>query len=296
MTRHTPNWLQAGSYSAALDRDLIGALWPAPALVGMAVTPQSGMTVQVASGRCAVPTQNNTGSTLCTSDAVENVTLAAAPGSGTNRYDLIIVQPRGNDLDGGANNDWIMTQVTGTAAASPAVPATPAGSVCIAVVYVPGGSASVTAGNITAPALLPGPIAAHPTSVCRAHISPQIGQGNGVATIPWNVTDEDTDGGLAAGIYTVKRAGLWLQTGWISYDPAVSTGVRAMGATNPQNLGGMFGGFFPPNTDPSASGRCSVVLVGRCKAGDTMSFQSYQNSGGGCYATSGQAAFTWLGP
>ena len=43
------------------------------------------MTVNVAAGQVAVPTQNNTGSTLCTSDAVEVVTLAAAPASGTNR-------------------------------------------------------------------------------------------------------------------------------------------------------------------------------------------------------------------
>ena len=107
------------------------------------------MTVTVAPGQVAVPTQNNTGATLCSSDGIENVTLTAAPSSGTNRYDLIICRPRGNDLDGGANNDFIFDFVTGTPAASPAVPATPAGTVALAQIYVPGGSASVTAGNIT---------------------------------------------------------------------------------------------------------------------------------------------------
>jgi hypothetical protein len=96
-----------------------------------------------------VPTQNNTGSTLSTTDATETVTLAAAPGSGSNRYDLIICQPRGNDLDGGANNDFQFQSVTGTAATTPTVPAVPAGALALAQVYVPGGSASVTAGNIT---------------------------------------------------------------------------------------------------------------------------------------------------
>jgi hypothetical protein len=149
MTRYTPNWLQQGSYSAAMDRRLIGALWPAPATSGCAVTVSSGMTVNVAAGQVAVPSQNSTGTSLCSSDAVEPVTLAAAPASGQNRYDLVICQPRGNDLDGGANNDFIFTTVTGTALASPTVPATPAGSVALAQIYVPGGSASVTAGNIT---------------------------------------------------------------------------------------------------------------------------------------------------
>jgi hypothetical protein len=61
----------------------------------------------------------------------------------------VIVQARGNDLDGGANNDFVFTTVTGTAAASPTVPAVPNNAVALAQIYVPGGSASVTAGNIT---------------------------------------------------------------------------------------------------------------------------------------------------
>ena len=149
MTRYAPQWLQAGSYPASVDRRLVGALWPAAASTGCAVTVQAGMTVNVAAGQVAVPTQNNTGTTLCSSDAVEPVTLAAAPASGSNRYDLVICQPRGQDLDGGANNDFIFTTVTGTAAATPTVPAVPAGAVALAQIYVPGGSASVTAGNIT---------------------------------------------------------------------------------------------------------------------------------------------------
>lgn len=149
MTRYTPLWEQQGSYAASVDRRLIGSIWPSAASVGCAVTVSSGMTVNVAAGQVSVPTGNNTGSVLCASDAVEPVTLAAAPGSGTNRYDLVICQARGNDLDGGSNNDFIFTTVTGTAAASPTVPATPANAVALAQIYVPGGSASVTAGNIS---------------------------------------------------------------------------------------------------------------------------------------------------
>jgi hypothetical protein len=106
------------------------------------------MTLNIAPGQVAVPSPNNTGTTLCSSDATEQVTLAAAPASGSNRYDLIVCQPRGNDLDGGTNNDFIFAATTGTAAASPTPPAIPSGSAVLAQVYVAGGSASIVAGNI----------------------------------------------------------------------------------------------------------------------------------------------------
>lgn len=149
MTRYAPQWLQSGSYSASQDRRLISALWPAAASSGSQVQASSGMQVGILAGQVAVPSQNNTGSSLCTSDAVEYVTLTAAPASGVNRIDLVTCHPRGADLDGGANNDFIFDFVTGTAAATPTVPATPAGQVALAQIYVPGGSAAVTAGNIT---------------------------------------------------------------------------------------------------------------------------------------------------
>ena len=149
MTRYTPQWLQAGSYAASQDRRLIGALWPAAASTGCQVTAGTAMTVNVAPGQVAVPTQNNTGTTLCSSDAVEAVTLTAAPPSGQNRIDLVICRPRGNDLDGGANTDFIFDVVTGTAAPSPSVPAVPVGTVALAQIAVAGGSASIVAGNIT---------------------------------------------------------------------------------------------------------------------------------------------------
>lgn len=150
MTRYTPLWLQAGSYAASVDRRLVGALWPAAASSGCAVTAQAGtMSVSVAPGQVAVPSQNNTGSTLCSSDAAETVTLTAAPASGLNRVDLIICRPRGNDLDGGANNDFIFDFVTGTAAATATIPPTPAGTVALAQIAVAGGVAAIVQGNIT---------------------------------------------------------------------------------------------------------------------------------------------------
>jgi hypothetical protein len=155
MTRYTPLWEQAGSYAASIDRRLIAAVWPPAAVTGCAVTAQAGtMLVNVAAGAVAVPSQNSTGSTLCVSDAVEQVAIGAA--SGQNRIDLVICRPRGTDLDGGTNNDFIFDTVAGVPAASPAPPATPAGTVLLAQILVPTGSVAVTQPNITdtRPALL----------------------------------------------------------------------------------------------------------------------------------------------
>jgi hypothetical protein len=108
------------------------------------------MTLNIAAGQVAVPSQNNTGSTLCSSDAVEQVVLAAAPPSGQNRIDVVACHPRGADLDGGSNNDFIFDVVQGTAATagSEVAPAVPAGRVALANVTVPGGAAAIVAGNI----------------------------------------------------------------------------------------------------------------------------------------------------
>ncbi|HEX3455667.1 MAG TPA: tail fiber protein, partial [Gaiellaceae bacterium] len=150
MTRYTPLWEQQGNYAASVDRRLISTIWPAARTSGLAVTVVGGMTVQIAPGSAAVPTANSTGSVLCVSDAVENLLLAAAPASGLDRYDLVIVRPRGNDLDGGTNNDFIFDFVEGPAVTSGTAtpPAAPAGTVELAYIGRPGGEAAIVAGDI----------------------------------------------------------------------------------------------------------------------------------------------------
>jgi hypothetical protein len=145
----TPQWLQNGVYPAGADRRLISAIWPQAMVSGLAVSAGAGMAVNVAAGQAVVPTPNNTGATLCTSDAVEVVALPVAPASGLNRIDVVTVHPRGNDLDGGASDDWILDVISSAAVASPVAPAVPAGQVALAQVYVAGGVASIVAGNIT---------------------------------------------------------------------------------------------------------------------------------------------------
>jgi hypothetical protein len=185
MTRYTPQWLQSGSYAASQDRRLISALWPGPASSGCLINSTTGMTVNIAAGQVAVPSPNNTGSSLCTSDANEQVTLTAAPASGLNRIDLIICRPRGTDLDGGANNDFIFDFVTGVAAASPVVPATPAGTVALAQIAVAGGSAAVVAGNITD---------VRPGRLALGDVAPTSGPRGFVANVSGPPTQTDSTG------------------------------------------------------------------------------------------------------
>lgn len=150
MTRYAPQWVQAQSYPASVDRRLIGAVWPQATASGCAVSVQTGTTVMnVAPGWVVVPSANNTGSVLCSSDAVEVVTLDPCPASGTNRIDLVVCQVSSVDIGTAAGDAFIFTFIKGTPAASPAVPALPAGSVALAQVLLIGGGVSVLSANIT---------------------------------------------------------------------------------------------------------------------------------------------------
>ena len=150
MTRYTPLWLQSGSYPAGNDRRLLEALWPASASTGLAVTLQPGtMTLNIAAGKYAVPLANG-GTALCVSDAVEQVTAAPAPGAGLVRVDIVVGQARGNDIDGGPNNDFVFETVAGVPAVwpNPVGPPTPPNSALLAYYFVQGGAASIAPADL----------------------------------------------------------------------------------------------------------------------------------------------------
>ena len=209
MTRYTPLWLQAGSYAASVDRRLISAVWPVAAVSGMAVSPLSAMTVNVAPGWCVVPSANSTGSVLCASDAVEVVgPLSAAPGAGVNRIDLIICQVASADIGAGSGDVFTITFVTGTPAASPVAPAVPAGATVLAQIYIPALSASITAGNITdrrAPAISGGSNQ-YKAALGRTAIQSVAA---GSATVTLDTAVFDPAGMLSGGNLKVPAAGYW---------------------------------------------------------------------------------------
>jgi hypothetical protein len=151
VTRFLPLWTAEGNYAASVDRRLLQAIWPNEASYGLAVSAQPGFNqVNIAPGACAVPTQNNTGTVLCVSDAAEALELQAAPNAGTDRIDLVIAFPRSPDIGVAGATDFVFTYVNGPGAPSnPAPPAVPPGTVGLARVYRRGGTVNVVAEDIT---------------------------------------------------------------------------------------------------------------------------------------------------
>jgi hypothetical protein len=79
------------------------------------------------------------------SDAVETVTLPPAPAAGSDRVDIVICQARGTDIDGGADNDFVFTYVSGPEGPSGITPdpPLPLNAVDLAHVVIRGGSAAI---------------------------------------------------------------------------------------------------------------------------------------------------------
>jgi len=252
MTRLAPLWQQGNNYPAAVDRGLISALFPSGGSSGHACAISSGtMNVTVALGLTAVPLTGTNGVELCRSDATETVTLQTAPAGGQNRYDLICVQVRDAAVDAGSNNDWIVSVVTGTAAASPAIPAVPNNAFCIAQVYVPGGVINLNTATLTDRRWQLGLPGQRVASVVRPSNFGFTGTG-------------DTDAGMPLTLYVPAGRKLRLEVTWGSGNSSVATGQFFVkikeGATKLQEYRNPFGNvaFFAPggccacNVSPSA--------------------------------------------
>lgn len=157
MTRYAPLHQQNLGYSATLDRQLIDVVFASPGTIAgtdLAVTQRgagANMSVDVAAGRCVVTGTDATGQGkyLCWSDAVTNVTIATAPGTGLSRIDLIVAQVRDGNQNAGPNNDWIITAIAGTASSSPSAPSAPPSSFVLAHVAVGANVTSIVTANIT---------------------------------------------------------------------------------------------------------------------------------------------------
>lgn len=155
MAIHTPpSWLQNGSHPAENDRLTTQALWAttgiiAPSSLAVTANAPTNMSVNVASGWAAIvgTIQPNMGTYVAYNDATVNLAIATA--NPTNpRIDLVCVTVNDSYYTGVADNVVIQV-VTGTAAGSPVVPATPANSIALASVTVAAGALAITSGNIT---------------------------------------------------------------------------------------------------------------------------------------------------
>jgi hypothetical protein len=152
--RTPPSWLQNGSHPAENDRLTMQALYSTTGIIGassLAVTQSAtpGMSVQIASGWAAIvgTTQANMGVYTAYNDAAATAAIATA--NATNpRIDLVCLTVNDAYYTGSTNNVTINV-VTGTAASSPTVPATPANSIALAQVAVAANVTSIVNANIT---------------------------------------------------------------------------------------------------------------------------------------------------
>lgn len=159
MVLEVPLWLQASTgdvpiaYTAAQFRGLLSAL-AVPGVTrknDLLVSQRAGganMSVDVAAGSCVIPgtSLSNQGYYWCRSTSVLNVTIAAAPPSGS-RTDLIVAQCYDSQSDSSGLYSWTPLVVTGTVGSG--APAVPANAILLATVAVTSGQASVVTANIT---------------------------------------------------------------------------------------------------------------------------------------------------
>lgn len=154
--RTPPLHLQnATTHTAAGDRALIHSMFngregvSGSADLAVAQNGTPNMSVNIASGRAVVFGDDSADQQLyhIWNDATVNKTISAADPTNPRR-DLVIAEVR-DTLFGGAANDWRLSVVTGTPAASPADPSVPNTALVLARVAVAAGATSVTNANIT---------------------------------------------------------------------------------------------------------------------------------------------------
>lgn len=158
MTLVRPLFMQAASGDTALEysaldvRDLLHVLVATEGVVsGLRVAQRAAganMSVDVASGVAVITGDDVTsqGKYQCTSTATENVTVPAAPGSGT-RVHRVVARVK-DKLHNGTwtTYEWTLELLADTGSGTPA---TPASAVSLATVSVSAGQVSVLDSNIT---------------------------------------------------------------------------------------------------------------------------------------------------
>lgn len=162
MTAKNPTWIDGIAVSGQELRLAQGmSMAPAGALLArsgvrmgatdLAVTANGtpNMSVNVAAGQAFVAgTESATqGGSVVTNDATVNLAIAAADATNP-RIDIVVARWYSETVAVGSRK-FALEVVTGTPAASPAVPSTPANSLVLAQIAVAAAAASITNANIT---------------------------------------------------------------------------------------------------------------------------------------------------
>jgi len=295
VTRYVPLWTQEAEHPATADRRLIGALWPAGRTLGLEVSPQgNGMILNIAPGAAAVPVANGTGSVLCASDSAEQLELDQPGPSGQNRIDLVVINPRADDIGNPGppgSGDWIFQAIRGDYGAG--APPVPAGTLDLVTVAVNGGgAATILPGAITD--RRPGELAVPRTYVPPTPVMFQV---NGAAnqqintgantklTTSWgapliNVGGGTWNAGLAA--YTVPERALYrvtFQLGW-NYVNVIGAGnnVTYLGHIYVNNAARVTGAIYAYLIGAGSTYHCPVSKALILNAGDTVEFYGQNGS------------------
>lgn len=271
MTRYMPLWLQQGTYPASVDRRLAKAIWPRDTVYGFELTRLPGtMSVIIGPGWMAKDVAS--GAVLCASDANETVPFVPAPGTGQSMLQVVYARPRGTDIDGGPDNDWVFGVAAGTPAVggAPPPPTIPPNSLALYAVTVPGGVTSLDSAAVTVSDQRPTEeaLAVHKAVVTRAQIAGPFNIGTTPGIVPLASVGFDSPGAFNPGlcVYTCPWGGRYRVFGSVaSSDPSVILGafIYRNGAQN--SNGG------PSGRSTAAGGTIAQVqdIVG-CNRGDTM--------------------------
>lgn len=255
MTIQVPNWLQAGTYSAKLDRQLIAAQFDEGVMtpLSLRVSQSAGganMGVTVSAGRAYVKGDDepNQGTYMVLVDADEAVTWPPAPGSDS-RIDVLGLQV--NDPNAGSVNTpanaAVLTVVTGAPSSSPLPPAFPKSFLPLQRVVVPAGTVSITTAMLQG-----GSLRVIAGQVCEVGtLKPFTGGPNPPSGYLW------ARGGLASRADWPELAALYELLGF-PYGPGDgSTTFGVPDASNGRGLIGSGTGFAP-----GATGGVGSVTIG----------------------------------
>lgn len=180
------------------------------------VTLNGGSAPTIATNAAATKQNLTTqGTYYCYNDnSAGQVSLVISASNPTNpRIDVVGAQVE-DAAYSGSNNDWKLTVITGTAAASPTIPAFPANFVPLALVWVPANATSIVAGDIIDLRV------AYGRNPFRAEMNNNSGQAlaTGVNLVQFTSLLHDLTGScsLTTG-FTCPVAGLWRVSGsWAS--------------------------------------------------------------------------------
>lgn len=157
MSLDTPTWLQNGTYSARLDRIFADALLTEGVMrpgIGQLLVTQRGAganeSVDIAAGYAVITGDDSAdqGNYVIRNKATVNLAVTAAPVANS-RIDLVCLRVNDPAAGGPAGNNAQFVYVTGVAAASPAIPATPTSAIALARILRTTGDTSVVNANIT---------------------------------------------------------------------------------------------------------------------------------------------------